>query len=85
MKKIKTILTTVAFLSISTLNANVALSSEVMIEKVSNNLQIEIEKDLEESGKKLLKRLEKEMIERNNASIEKTLQENCQEYTTKKV
>ena len=45
----------------------------------------EIEKDLEESGKKLLKRLEKEMIERNNASIEKTLQENCQEYTTKKV
>ncbi len=71
MKKIKTILTTVAFLSISTLNANVALSSEVIIEKVSNNLQIEIEKDLEESGKKLLKRLEKEMIERNNASIEK--------------
>ena len=44
MKKIKTILTTVAFLSISTLNANVALSSEVIIEKVSNNLQIEIEK-----------------------------------------
>lgn len=85
MKKIKTILTTVAFLSLSTLNASNAVSSEVIIEKVSNNLQIEIERTLEESGKDLMKKLEKEIFERNNASIQKALQDSCQEYVTKKV
>tara|TARA_B100000073_G_scaffold347804_1_gene363420 strand:+ start:2719 stop:2976 length:258 start_codon:yes stop_codon:yes gene_type:complete len=85
MKKIKTILTTIAFLSISTLNASNALSSEIIIEKVSVDIQLKIEKNLEESGKELLKKLEKDIIEKNNINIEKALNEESQEYIAEKV